>query len=517
MKKISLITFNFGEYDKIRTHFLSSQIEHIYISDHAQDIIGWKPVVFNKFNDAWKNSLYVRYHPFEFSNSEIVIVIDGSLSIQEGVDCLIEQFLNSDSEIGLLLSHQYDLRGRISRWINNGRLSDRDKASIFKIFKESGKPDYKGVIAACFKIFRNTQRVKDYLNRCWEVISSNGMIRLDEIPSSLALEEFKDLRIMPFSTSLIQGDAFLYRHHHNDSPFRLSFDKEQFWMMNKPVKPVYVGNAYSRKFEYRTEAMCLTRFFTESELRFWINYHLRIGFDHIHIFDNESQYDCKSVCLEYGDSVSYEFISGGARHYKIFDSYVNSDNCKSEWIIPIDDDEYFELNTNICNNVYECLDWYISKFPDSQMFAIRWKHLFPKKFHSECTTNILEYCTEENKNLASKFQTMGDRGIKTFVRRSAPIHYEEREENPFGGHVPSHNLCNGARLYNGQIIKKCSCSAFPKEPNEPARLIHCRYKGYSWYKTKNKDILENKLCLDNNSGLIYTKDYKFNEILEELE
>lgn len=151
------------------------------------------------------------------------------------------------------------------------------------------------------------------------------------------------------------------------------------------------------------------------------------------------------------------------------------------------------------------------------MFAIRWKHLFPKKFHSECTRNVLDYCTEENPRLATAFQRMGDRGIKTFVHRCGLIHYEETEENPNGGHVPVHSISNMARLYDGQMIKGCSCQHIPTEPDEPARLIHCRYKGYTWYKRKMADIIQNKLCLDNSSGTVYTKSYRFDSILDTLD
>ena len=150
------------------------------------------------------------------------------------------------------------------------------------------------------------------------------------------------------------------------------------------------------------------------------------------------------------------------------------------------------------------------------MFAIRWKHMFPIKFHSDSPNSIFNYCVKENSKLASLFQPMGDRGIKTLVHRYGHIHYEETEENPSGGHVPKHDMAKGARLFNGELIKKCSCRLFTPTADEPARLMHCRYKGYTWYKNKMNDIHANQLCLDNTSGLIYTRNYKFDDILDTL-
>ena len=514
----AIITFNFNEYDRPRTHYLSNHIKHIHISDKPLIIPKWECITFNKFHDnPWANSLYVRYHPFEFTDNEYVIVIDGSLSITSGIDELTNTFIESGCDIGVLLSHQAELTGRISRWISNQRI-DGKELSVLSNMMRSGKCwDYKGTIASCFKIFHKSDDVQKYLDACWYIISSNDMIRLDEVPATLELEKFTNLTLMPFSTNLIQGDAFVYHHHNSNTIYKLQFNKTEFWLKNQPVKPVHIGLSYRREYLHKSEAMCLTRFFTENELRFWLDYHLTLGFDHIHIFDNESSFSCKSICDEYGDRVSYEFISGNARHYKIFDDYVNSDRCKSEWIMPIDDDEFLTLNPDICTNVNELIDWYLARFPNSQMFAIRWKHLFPKKFHTECTGNILEYCTEENSVLARAFQPMGDLGIKTFVRRCGYVHYEETEENPHGGHVPSHRLANGARFYTGDIISRCSCRSFPTLPGEPARLIHCRYKGYTWYKQKMANIITNQLCLDNTSGIIYTKRYKFDSMLEDLD
>lgn len=472
----------------------------------------------NGYTDPWYKSLYVRYHPFQFINEPYVIVVDGSMSITKGIDDLATKFIEGDYDVGLLLSHEPEIFSRIGRWLYNGRISNEEAAYLTNLVKPFDAMNYKGTIAGAVRLFHNTDAARKYLDICWNDITSYvHPVRLDEVPSTLALEKVDDIKIMPMSTGLIQGDAFIYNNHKNNCIRKLNYDKESFWIKNKKVVPVSIGNAYHRLYTHKSEAMCLTRFFTENELRFWLDHHLTLGFDHIHIFDNESLYPCKAICDEYGDRVSYEFIQGNARHYKIFDDYINSDRCKSEWIIPIDDDEFLSLNPDICTNVNELIDWYLTQFPNTQMFAIRWKHLFPKKFHTECTGNILEYCTEENSALARAFQPMGDLGIKTFVRRCGYVHYEETEENPHGGHVPSHRLANGARFYTGDIISRCSCRSFPTLPGEPARLIHCRYKGYTWYKQKMENITKNKLCLDNTSGIIYTKRYKFDSMLEDLD
>lgn len=515
MSNFSIISFNFNGYDVFRTHFISSKLEYLYVTDWANSPEGWKHVYFSK-GDPWYNCLYVRYHPFEFTDSDYAMVIDSSLSSNSNIEELATTFVDSECDIGVLLSQEPTLKDRIIRWVKNRRINEEENLFLSNMLRDIANDGYRGTIAGAVRIYRNTAKTQEYLDKCWSLLSyGSSFVRLDEVPSTLALELVDDLKIIPFSTHLIQGDVFQYYHHREEKEYKLSFRKTKFWLKNERIDPVFIGSCYHRTYKYKTEIMCLTRYLDPVGLREWLDHHFALGFDHIHIFDNESSYDCKSICEEYGDRVSYDCIYGYARHYKIYDEYINSERCKAEWIFGIDDDEYLELNSKLCSNIQECIKWYKSRFPEDHMFAIRWKHLFPKKFHSDPDGKILDYCTEENSALASRFQPMGDRGVKTIVHRIGNIHYEEAEENPSGGHVPVHPLCNGARLANGELVTKCSCRKTPEE--EPARLIHCRYKGYTWYKNKYLNQSSENFCYGNCSAKPYLKKYKFSEILESLD
>lgn len=519
---MTFLSFNFNGYDAIHTHFISNDFNYVYVTDRDINISGWTVIIDKKLSSMtpWEASLYVRYHPFEYVNDDIVVVIDGSISINPNVIDLIETFNTSQSDLGVMISYQPSCISRIANWTSSHLISLAESQAVRQWMRQNGYKDYIGCFANGVKIMANTELVKQYNDQCYQTICElipSKAVRLDEVVTTLILETlFPNLKTIAFPMDIINGYCFQYHVHGTTKKRFIQFNPDYFCTQNKNITLTYIGKEYARQYKYKTEAMCLTRYFDESGLREWISHHLSLGFDHIHIFDNESAYPCKAICDEYGDKVSYELITGNAQHYKIFNDYVNSERCKSEWIIPIDDDEYFELNNDICENVNECIDWYTTNYPHSHMFAIRWKHLFPKVFHMDYDTPVLSYCTEENPKLASSFQRMGDRGIKTFVHRYGKIHYETTEENPSGGHVPKHSASRCAILYSGEKIIKCSCRSLKHSVDEPARLIHCRYKGYSWYMNKNKDIIDTNRELDNNSGKPYTHYYKFNELLATL-
>ena len=99
---------------------------------------------------------------------------------------------------------------------------------------------------------------------------------------------------------------------------------------------------------------------------------------------------------------------------------------------------------------------------------------------------MLDYCTEENPELAKKFMWLGDGTVKTIVRRYGKIHYEETWENPAGGHVPKNSVFLGALLCDGRNIQGCGIPDCPDSlEDERIRLLHCRYKGPADWKRKS--------------------------------
>ena len=264
------------------------------------------------------------------------------------------------------------------------------------------------------------------------------------------------------------------------------------------------------EYKYRTEIMLLTRYLTEKDLRDWLDHHLNIcKFDRVHVFDNESKYNAHAICEEYNGRVTYEFVNGQAYQYRLYDRYANTES-EAEWIIALDDDEYFDLGE--FKEVYDGIVYYKHKFPDMKMLAVRWKHLFPKKFHTERTGSVLEYCTEENTKLAKEFMWLGDGTVKTFVNRCGKIHYEETWENSYGGHVPKLEGATGARLCDGRLIigvgiPDCKYAL----DDEKLRIFHCRYKGYSVYTRK----MQEEVTVSNN--IPRKKHWKFDDLLPLLE
>ena len=514
MKKYTVLSFNFNNYDKIRDpKVVDPDAEYIFVTDRKprepsrfESIIGdvkpvsvWDvrivPMLVNT-NPIYA-SYYVRHHPFEFASTDTVVVVDASVQINDSLAPIVDAFIDSGADYSPMLTDFKTDEVKMRYFCDHIRRVTKDDTDAMDAYIASlGQTKWKGSIGCAFAMFRKTPVVHEFLATVWgkllELGSHGVPNRMDEIVLHKELYAFsKKIRLFVTSVQVIQSTYMTYCKHGSNEPVPpYSNYDHMYYVCDMPVSP----NRFSKEFNYpreyrcKTEAMLLTKHLNPDDLREWLDWHLsRCGFDRIHVFDNESDYDVKRVCDEFDGLVTYEYIEGHPRQYKLYDEYVNWKS-QAEWIMPLDDDEYLDLGDFV--DIDEAIQYYEGKIPHLGMLAIRWKHLFPKDFHEERTGKVLEYCTEENPELARKFMRLGDDTVKTLVRRNGPVHYEETWENPAGGHVPRHKCFECARTCDGKRVAGCGVRAGYNIDDERLRIFHCRYKGPAdWKKWHGKGVM----------------------------
>jgi len=521
-KKYTIISFCFGNYDILREPIeIDPNAEYIFVTDKLVPSNKWKVVVDPDLagKDPLYASYYVRHHPFKYANTEIVATVDASVQIKSSLHPIIEAFDKSGSDYSLISAIYKTDEHKISEWQRKfpGRLSEHDINALNAFIKKFDQENWQGAVGQAFNIYRDSPLMRKFSKHVWRYIlalGENGRpVRIDEIVVHKLLARYEDLKLFMTSLQIIQSEYMVYCAHRSTQP-RMSYHNydQYYYLCGKPVYPHRFDKRiiFPTSYRYKTEAMLLTKYLNPVDLHEWLDHHLNVcKFDQVHVFDNESNYDIRSVCDEYSGKVTYELVEGQAYQYRLYDSYLES-RSNAEWVIPLDDDEYLDIGEFA--SIYDGVMYYRNKFPHMDMLAIRWKHLFPKKFHSERTGKVLEYCTEENPELAKKFMWIGDGTVKTIVRRYGKIHYEETWENPCGGHVPKNSVFYGAMLCDNRIILGVGIPDCPYKLNdERMRILHCRYKGYSDYINKMKEEVTVS------DSIPRKKHWKFDEILPSLD
>lgn len=515
-KKYTILSFNFGGYDKLREpRRVDPDADYLYITDRPVESKNWRVVVNRSLArlDPVLASYYVRWHPFEFAKTDVVIVVDSSIQILDSLREVYEGFESSGADFGPMMSNFGTDENKIHYWVDEFKRMPRDEGDrLLRFISKIRKGGQKGSVCNACMLWRYTNESRRYQRHVWRYLMATGANgkpnRQDEVVSHKVLSlDCKRVKLFPMTIQLIHSSYMWYCMHNSDQrhPDRTDYDQD-FWLCGCALNAARFSKTipYPRSYMWHTEAVLLTKYMTKKDLREWIDWHLdRAGFDHIHIFDNESSFDVAKYCARYGERVSVVRVYGDVRQYKLYDSYVNWQS-SAEWVMPIDDDEYLDIGS--FKTVYEGIEYYRHKFGRMSVLAIRWKHLFPNKFHEERSGKVLDYCTEESPELATLFNIVGDRGVKCIVRRYGSIHWQETWEKEGAGHVPLHSCFRGAMLSDGT----CTTSSItPKEgdlDDERMRLLHCRYKG-------PKDWARKQGCNTVSDAVARQKDVPFDRIL----
>lgn len=123
-------------------------------------------------------------------------------------------------------------------------------------------------------------------------------------------------------------------------------------IMGKQVLPGYINNAEKR---YFTELVLITNSTNFENLFFWIKYHLEVvKFEHIIIVYNNT-YDKYTELKETINSplLDIYYFQDALCQADIYNFFVRISN--SQWVLPIDDDEYLYIGDKYNNNINELL------------------------------------------------------------------------------------------------------------------------------------------------------------------
>lgn len=252
MKKYSILTFNFNNYEIFREPLeIDPDCEYVYVTDNPNFKSNvWKIVLEDKHPNAspFYKSFYVRYHPFEYVSTDTCIVIDSSMKIKKKLNNVIDDFNKSNNDIGLLLMPFHDNKPFVEIGIWNKQLKRLDNTQtqlLCSLYHHYQMENYRGGIDAGFKIVKNNELTKKFHNTIWEHIlflkGDKDICRLDQVVLSLLLYKmYSNLNVMMFSRKWIQSPFIGYCQHgtNNEVVYNgINWDNQYF--MNQPAKFYY--------------------------------------------------------------------------------------------------------------------------------------------------------------------------------------------------------------------------------------------------------------------------------------
>ena len=252
--RYSILTYIVGDYELV--HEVKNpkpDVEYVMVTDNPYlTSKTWKvKYVKNEHpEDPFDLGHKIRFNPFDYVKSDIVIRIDGSMGIVGDTDPLVEEF-NKGNYAACVMIHpaRNTMLDEYQCWTTY-RKYDAKQANLILLFMarmynyEAKK--YKGLYQANFIIQRRDKMNLDWNRLTYATLKylapeGKQIERINQTISSMILNKyFSSRKIMPVSEKICNGSIFTwYKHKTNtiiDTAGKILIEP---YLFNKPVKTLF--------------------------------------------------------------------------------------------------------------------------------------------------------------------------------------------------------------------------------------------------------------------------------------
>jgi len=245
--KYSVLTYIFDNYEIVQEVVEKDpEAEYILITDDPNLKSSTWNVVYNEELaklPTFTKCYYVRFHPFEYVNTDVVVRIDGDIEIRKSLSKLVSDF-NSGSYDRCLMLHpaRNTFDSELNLWIRARGYDPAVRDRALNFMRRSGyNIRYKGMFQGCFEIVRKNELNRDINNLTYGLMQYTGgdsIDRLDQHILSFVINHyFRDkIKILPVSENIIvNGDLMQWYKHHSKECSNSKVRIEPI-MFNKPCK-----------------------------------------------------------------------------------------------------------------------------------------------------------------------------------------------------------------------------------------------------------------------------------------
>lgn len=253
--KYSVVTINISGYEIVHEILEKSKnAEYILLTDdRSLKSDTWTiKYIDNEFpSDPFYTVFKLRYHIFDYINTDIAFMIDGSIQVKKNLDIFIQKMEENNSDCCLFL-HNYNktFAEEYYAWECLKDYSHKQTEKVKYLTGDKWFNDYKGLAARTILIQKNTENIKKWNNLTFEyckLLKSNEetskVDRLDQTIFSYIAQKYFENIINPIYVSLniLNNSEYFAWFIHNSytplfsspSPQNIIFD---YYFFNKKVE-----------------------------------------------------------------------------------------------------------------------------------------------------------------------------------------------------------------------------------------------------------------------------------------
>ena len=228
-KRYSVLSYSIGNYERVKEVLNpKSDVEYIYVTDNRSITSStWtiKYVDNPHPEDPFYMCYDIRFNPFKYVNTDIVMRIDGSMKIVDDTDLLVNEFIRGEYDI-MFMAHPttQTLAEEYKTWVDERRYPREQAEKILSYLRESGfdVDNYRGLYQGGFTIQRNNEANNDLNKKTLEILTDlapegKQIERLDQtIWSYVANKYHSDMKAMVVDWRVFNGHPILMWPHGDD-------------------------------------------------------------------------------------------------------------------------------------------------------------------------------------------------------------------------------------------------------------------------------------------------------------
>lgn len=244
-KKYTVLTYIFNNYEFVHeVENVDPEAEYVLVTDdpHLKSRT-WKviyDVSLNKLS-PFDKCYQVRFHPFKYAHTDVVIRVDGSMGIKKPLTPIYEDFIAGGYDRCLMVHPQRNvMKKEYDVWVKTRKYPQKQADKCLSFMERMGYDlNYKGLYQGCFEIVRKcdiNDSINDIVFDFLRYLGDGNIERLDQTIWSFVINHlFPDLKVMPVSESLITDSEYMTWYLHKSSTPIPTNKKIKPYLFDKPI------------------------------------------------------------------------------------------------------------------------------------------------------------------------------------------------------------------------------------------------------------------------------------------
>lgn len=248
-KKYSRLSYNINNYEILKENeFSSPMCESIYVTDNTGLTASTWDVKYydKKFKDPFLACYDIRFHPFDYVNTDIVMRYDGSMKCIGNTDEIIKVFNEGNYDICLCHHPERDnMYDEYIVWCNFRGYSPQQANNVLSFMNNYEGYDvknYKGLYQGNFVIQRNNKVNNDLNDMVYAILKylapENAEIeRLDQTITTFVINKYfhKKLKVLNVDNRIAYSKYFQWYQHNSNIKFTNAGSLVQGYLFGEPV------------------------------------------------------------------------------------------------------------------------------------------------------------------------------------------------------------------------------------------------------------------------------------------